>query len=488
MTRERAVSLPEGQADLLEMIAKGAPLAETLTHLTLLIESQSEGLFCSILLLDPDGIHIRAGAGPNLPTEYMQALDGLPIGPRGGSCGAAMFRKEAVTVTDIFEDPLWEPYRDLIAPHGFHACWSTPIFLDRETVLGSFAMYYRTVRSPGPAELRLIAVATHIAGIAIERKRNEDQLHRYQHELENLVKTRTAELQAEKEKAESAVVALSHANLELASALNYLSAAQEELVRSKKLASLGSMVAGISHELNTPIGNCMMASSSLADQTKVLGAHFDEQGSIKRSQLETYLERARKAEEILSRNLHRAGDLINAFKQMAMDQTSSSRRDFMLDKTLEEVLSSVASHLKKTPYVIKQDLAEDLPLDSYPGPLGQVLTSLIDNSILHGFEGRNTGTIVVSTQADWENEGWVIITVKDDGVGIPSENVDRVFDPFFTTKLGKGGSGIGLNVAYNIVTSVLGGQIQAHSEPDHGTVFTIRLPMTAPQLGAQAAS
>ena len=482
MTRERAVPLPEGQAELLEMIARGAPLAETLKQLTLFIECQSENMYCTIMLLDLDGIHLHPIAGPHMPAEFMHALDGLAIGPGAGSCGTAIYRKEAVVVTDVFADPLWEPYRKLIAPHGFHACWSTPIFLDRDIVLGSFAMYYHEVRSPGALELRLMAVATHIAGIAIERKRNEDKLQSYQDELESLVEKRTAELQAEKEKAEAAVVALSHANLELANALNYLSAAQEELVRSKKLAGLGALVAGISHELNTPIGNCMMASSSLADQTKTLGAHFEEQGSVKRSELESYIDRARKAEEILLRNLHRAGDLISTFKQMAVDQTSSSRRDFMLGKTLDQILLAVATRLKKTPYVIKQDLAQDLPLDSYPGPLGQVLTSLIDNSILHGFEGLTNGAIVVSTEEDWENEGWVIITVKDDGIGIPSDNIDRIFDPFFTTKLGKGGSGIGLNVVYNIVTSILGGQIQVHSESNQGTVFTIRIPMIAPRL------
>jgi signal transduction histidine kinase len=487
MMRERAVPLPEGQTEILEMIARGAALSETLAQLAQLIEGQSEGLYCTILLLDPDGVHIRIGAGPSMPPEYMHALDGLPIGPRAGSCGAAMYRKEPVIVTDIFEDPLWTTYRDLIAPHRFHACWSTPIFSERQTVLGSFAMYYRKVRSPGAVELRLVSVATHIAGIAIERKRNEEQLQRYQHELEHLVTMRTAELQAEKEKAETTVVALSQANLELATALNYLSAAQEELVRSKKLAGLGSMVAGIAHELNTPIGNCMMASSSLADQTKILGAHFDEHGSVKRSELETYLNRARKAEEILSRNLHRAGDLIDAFKQMSLDQTSSGRRDFMLDKTLDEILMTVATRLKKTPYVIKQDLAQDLKIDSYPGPIAQVLTSLIDNAVLHGFEGRNTGTILISSKADEENDGWVVITVKDDGIGISRENIDRVFDPFFTTKLGRGGSGLGLNVVYNIVTGVLGGRILVHSDPGLGTVFTIKFPAIAPRIAAPIA-
>jgi GAF domain-containing protein len=194
------------------MIAKGAPLKDTLDSLMLLIESQSKGLYCSVLLLDEDGIHIHPGSGPNLPPSYMAVLDGFAIGPVVGSCGTAMYRKEPVIVSDILSDPLWAPYKALIEPHGFRASWSTPIFLDKNVVLGSFAMYYKEVRNPGPKEMELIGVATHIAGIAIERKRREDELNRYQHHLEDLVRQRTSELTNAKEKAEEGMVALGKVN------------------------------------------------------------------------------------------------------------------------------------------------------------------------------------------------------------------------------------------------------------------------------------
>src|SRR4030095_8166378 len=157
-----------GQSLILQMIAANKPLSETLRRLVLLIEAQSPGMLCSILLLSEDGDHIRHGAAPSLPEDYVKAIDGAPIGPKNGSCGTAMYRGEPVVVTDILVDQLWEDYRDLAAPTGLRACWSTPILSGRGKVLGSFAMYSREPRSPTGAEANLTEVATRIAGLAIE--------------------------------------------------------------------------------------------------------------------------------------------------------------------------------------------------------------------------------------------------------------------------------------------------------------------------------
>ncbi|MDC6169024.1 diguanylate cyclase [Paucibacter sp. XJ19-41] len=189
------MSFYAGQGQLLELIARGAPLAETLQRLALLIEAQSKGLYCSVLLLDEDGIHVRPGVGPRLPPAYLQALDGYPIGPEAGSCGSAMALSQTVVVTDIGSDPRWAAYKSLLEGEGFRACWSTPIVATDRRVLGSFAMYYKQVRSPGSAELELLALATQLAGIAIERQRKQDELQRYQSRLEALVEQRTAELE-----------------------------------------------------------------------------------------------------------------------------------------------------------------------------------------------------------------------------------------------------------------------------------------------------
>src|SRR6266404_2195913 len=176
-------SFREGQNRILEMIAANAPLSEVLKSLVLLIEAQSPEMLCSVLLLSDDGNHIRHGAAPSLPDQYVKAVDGAPIGPKNGSCGTAMYRGKPVIVTDIREDPLWEDYRDLAAASGLRACWSTPIMSGRGKVLGSFAMYYRQPQTPTGDEARLTDVATHIAALAIEHQVTQEALRRTQAEL-----------------------------------------------------------------------------------------------------------------------------------------------------------------------------------------------------------------------------------------------------------------------------------------------------------------
>src|SRR5438477_11909588 len=165
-----------GQSRVLEMIAADAPLADVLKKLVLLMEGQAEGLRCCILLLNRDGKHVRHGAAPNLPEAYVKAVDGAPIGPRNGSCGTAMYTRRPVVVTDVMTDPLWADYRELAQICGLRACWSTPILSWQGEVLGSFAMYRQEKRGPQPEEMRLTEIATHIAGIAIDRQRQQEIL------------------------------------------------------------------------------------------------------------------------------------------------------------------------------------------------------------------------------------------------------------------------------------------------------------------------
>src|SRR6266852_1983617 len=160
------------------MIAHDAPLEEILEKLVRVVEAQFAGLLSSVLLLDEDGQHVRHGAAPSLPKPYTDAIDGMSIGPKAGSCGTAMYRKEPVVVTDIILVPLWEEYREVAEPYGLRACWSTPILSHSGKALGSFAMYYREPRSPGPAETRALEMATHLAGIAIERKLAREERER----------------------------------------------------------------------------------------------------------------------------------------------------------------------------------------------------------------------------------------------------------------------------------------------------------------------
>ncbi len=441
-----AEALRLGQSHVLELIAKGVELKDVLDSLMLLIESQSEGLYCSVLLLDEDGIHIRTGSGPNMPASYMAALDGFPIGPVVGSCGTAMYRKESVVVTDLMNDPLWAPYKGLVEPHGFRACWSKPIYLNRDVVLGTFAMYYKEVRSPGPKELGLMDVATHIAGIAIERTRRERELERHRFHLEELVAARTAELNA----------------------------TQEELVRRDKLAALGALVAGVAHELNTPIGNSLVAASTLSDRAHSFADSYTK--GLTRSAVESFIADATTAGDLLVRSLQRAANLVSSFKQVAVEQSSAQRCKF----SVADCMQGLETRCGRPGLTIHRSVEGTIEMDSYAGPLTDVLLNLVSNAMVHGYAGRDKGDVYVSARL--AAPGWMELSVQDHGDGIAPANLTRLFDPFFTTRFGTGGSGLGLHITHNIITGILGGRIQVHSEPGHGSRFVLSLPMVAPMF------
>lgn len=450
-----------GQGRLLEMVARGAPLRDTLDSLMLLIESQSEGVLCSVLLLDQDGVTIHPASAPSLPAEYTALLDGFAIGPGAGSCGTSMYRKETVIVSDITTDPLWAPYKDLVAPYGLRACWSTPIFLDKHHVLGSFAMYYREVRTPDAEDMRLISVATHLAGIAIERTRREHELAQHREHLEELVAARTAELRA---------------------ALDTLSLTQEELVRRDKLAALGALVAGVAHELNTPIGNSLVVATSMAEHARRLEDGMA--AGLRRSTLENYLGRAHEAGDILARNLQRAAALVASFKQLAVDSSAAQRRIFSLSGLLTDMGAPLRiTAIGQRPITLELEIAPGLSMDSYPGPLTQVIANMLDNCLVHAFAPDAEGKIRIG--AAKRAPDLVAISIADNGTGIAPELAARVYDPFFTTRPGAGGSGLGLHVAHNIVTGVLGGRIELASAPSAGATFTLLLPVVAPGFATQ---
>ncbi|MDQ5915557.1 MAG: hypothetical protein QG584_1449 [Pseudomonadota bacterium] len=258
---------------------------------------------------------------------------------------------------------------------------------------------------------------------------------------------------------------------------NDLRRAQDELIRAEKLAALGSLVAGVAHELNTPIGNSVTVASTLHEKT-VEFADLISDGTLKRSSLNNYLTAAQTASDLLLRSLNQARNLVASFKQVAVDQTSDQRRHFDLREVVGEVLTTLSPTIRKTPFSVSIDIPEGIVMDSFPGPLGQIVTNFVTNALLHAFEGRLAG--IITLHADSPEGGLLMLTVSDDGNGIPEEHLRRIFDPFFTTKLGKGGSGLGLNIVYNIVTGVLGGRISVRSSLGAGTTFVLTMPLCAP--------
>ena len=278
------------------------------------------------------------------------------------------------------------------------------------------------------------------------------------------------------ERVASRTAALAQANQELQRTLDTLQFAQQELVRSEKLAALGALVAGVAHELNTPIGNSLMAASTLDEHAGSFRALLAA-GALKRSSLDQYVHDSVTATDIILRNLQKASELVSSFKQVAVDQTSAQRRHFTLQEVVSEILLTLRPSFRHSPFEVSAEIPDGIRLDSYPGPLGQVLSNLINNALVHGFEGRDHGSVRLSAVLGAAGE--VRLEVADDGVGIPGRNLPRIFDPFYTTRLGKGGSGLGLHIAHNIVNRVLGGRIGVESS-SAGSTFWLEIPLVAP--------
>ncbi|MFZ6748288.1 sensor histidine kinase [Undibacterium sp. Ren11W] len=263
---------------------------------------------------------------------------------------------------------------------------------------------------------------------------------------------------------------------DLSIALENLQRTQQELIQSEKLASLGAMVAGIAHELNTPVGNALMVISTLAHNQSEFEQHL-EQG-LKRTHLNAFLLSVSEVTDLVDRNLRRTADLIRSFKQVAVDQASEQRRPFDLDEVVNEISMTMSPLLRKSPYVLLNEVPQNIRMDSYPGPLGQVLINLVHNALKHAFEGRENGQFRI--HATLLDEDKVRLTFSDNGLGISTQNIGHIFDPFFTTKLGQGGSGLGLSIVHNIVTGMLGGRIEVISTLGLGSEFQIELPLVAP--------
>lgn len=288
----------------------------------------------------------------------------------------------------------------------------------------------------------------------------------------NLREKQAAELRmrAAKETAEQAYIQLQQA--------------QASLVQSEKMASLGNLVAGIAHEINTPVGVIMTGASVLAEESAQFRRDF-EAGTLKKSAAIQYVETATQSSQLILANAERAAELIQSFKRVAVDQTSEARRVFDLRQYLDEVIMSLRPTFKHTRISVTIDCAPSIEMDSYPGALSQILTNFVTNALMHAFDAEQEGEIRIHAQ---ETDEKIEIRVSDNGHGIAAENLKRIFDPFFTTQRSKGGSGLGLHIVYNLVSQTLGGTIRVESAPGAGTRFIMCIPRVAPEAQAPAES
>ena len=272
------------------------------------------------------------------------------------------------------------------------------------------------------------------------------------------------------------------AERDIRQAYEELQRTQVTLIEAEKLAALGGLVAGVAHEINTPLGVTLTGASVLAEETRSFSGQL-QAGQLKKSDLEGYLRTAQESVELILANANRAAHLVHSFKQVAVDQTSEARREFNLARYLEEVVESLRPTYKRLPIQVRNNCAPDILLDGYPGALAQVVTNLLVNAVTHAFPGGVAGQVELSSRVEGD---WLVLQFEDDGQGIAAEHLPHIFEPFFTTKRGAGGSGLGLHVVYNIVTQRLGGQIQVASTVGSGTCFTLRMPLVAPHPAEEA--
>jgi signal transduction histidine kinase len=411
--RKRSEALRDGESRILEMIARDAPLEEILEKLVRVVEAQFAGLLCSVLLLDEDGQHARHGAAPSLPEPYTKAIDGLRIGPKAGSCGTAMYRREPVVVTDALQDPLWEAYREVAEPYGLRACWSTPILAHSGKALGSFAMYYREPRSPGPAETRALGMATHLAGIAIERKLAREERER-------------------------------------------LRQAQADLAHINRVTTMGELTASLAHEIKQPISAAVTDS-----RTCLRWLRRDEpdvaEASEAASRIVTDVTRAT---EIISR-------ISLLFKKGALQ-----RELVDVNEVIREMIVLLRSEASRHSISICGGLANDLPkilVDRVQ--LQQVLMNLMLNGIEAMKEMGTGGELTIKSQQDDNRQ--VLISVGDTGVGLEPEQAEQIFKAFFSTK--PQGTGMGLPISRSIIESH-GGRLWVGPNLGRGATFQFTLP------------
>jgi PAS domain S-box-containing protein len=253
-----------------------------------------------------------------------------------------------------------------------------------------------------------------------------------------------------------------------------LQQSQQELSKSEARATLGTLVAGVSHELGTPMGNAMLTATTLTDEAQ----RFEQtlaQGTLRRSELNDFIASVQTGNALMVRNLERAVELLKAFRQVAADQASEQRRTFDLRRVIKEVVDTLGPSLKKKPHKVKVNIADGIDMDSYPGPLGQVVINLVNNAYLHAFDDSRKGEFTIDALP---HDTSVTLTFRDNGKGIPQSVLDKMFEPFFSTKIGKGGTGLGMSIVENLVTKTLQGSISVRSTLGAGTTVELELPFS----------
>jgi len=293
---------------------------------------------------------------------------------------------------------------------------------------------------------------------------------------------RQYELEREIQQRRLTEATLKRTNERLRDSIDTIKRAQSQLVESEKLASLGGLVASVAHDVNTPIGIGVTATSFLADRVEALAISLDDQ-TLTQTQMHRFIDDARESVQLLENNLHRARELMSSFKEVAVDQSSDAMRDIALCAYINNVVKSLHPKLKKQNVTIDVNCDQNMKVKCLAGALAQILTNMIMNSVIHGFEGKDAGHIRITVRL---LENRLHFVYEDDGLGMTSEQLAHLFDPFFTTKADRGGSGLGTHIIYTLVRDTLKGEVDASSEQGKGLTYTFSFPVTPLAPSAEA--
>ncbi len=528
--RRREDTFRAAQHQVFEMIATGTALPLVLDSLVRLVENHSDGMLCTVLLLDEDGITVRHGAAPSLPPGYIEAINGLRIGPNSGSCGTAMYLGQRVIVTDILADPLWENYRDVSRQFGLRACWSAPIFSPQRKVLGSFAMYYTEPREPQDEELRLIETAADIARIAIEQQRANQALQHSEarvqamlraipdwmflttvdgvfldYHVKDVSKLHVSPAEFLNRNIQDVLPppvadALAHAftrasesgepekveySLGAEGADRFYEACVVRCDDNKILSIVRDITARKQAELDFDAQRRQLAhlsrvatlgelSGALAHElsqplTAVLTNAQAARHFLNRQPID--LEQIRGALDDIIKNDKRAGAVIDRLRAL-LRKGENARQPIDISEVAREVIDLAYGELTSRRVSVKSALTPTIP--PVLGDRVQ-LQQVVLNLVLNACDAMNNTAatdrqLALSTRAD---NGFVELAVSDRGSGIPDGQIERVFEPFVTFR--EHGLGLGLAISRSIVTAH-GGSIRAENNADGGATFRCRLP------------
>ena len=456
--------IEQGRGEALTLLLAGDSLENVVKVMLERVEQADGAMRCAVLMVNPDNITLNPLVAPNLPTQFIQSLNNFPIAEDSGCCGAAVFNRSPVFVDNVYTHPNWENSRAVAKSAAVYACWSYPLISQEGEVYGSLAAFFSETRTPSDREVNALAYEAKILSTLIQGARKIDAIEKVNLELRGKVEERTREL--------------NESNMILSKAIEQRNEVRLQLLEMENMAALGTMMSSLTHEINTPVGVAITASTYLKAMQQ-RSYNLFKNNSLKRSDLAAFYAECEEASNIIERNLNRTSQLIRTFKQLSIDQNSQEARPLNLCSYIDEVLLSLKSRLRQSGHVFCIDIDADLEIRSNPGALSQILINLITNSMQHAFSIREHGQITITARLDKniESKQHLVLTYSDNGKGMTEHMVSNIYKPFFNSARPSGGNGLGMHVCYNLAVEALNGSIDCESAVGKGTKITLRFPV-----------